>query len=66
MKESKLYYNDPENPLKVSQEMCDRVHKGLKNKMEQYYKYVLPPYDAMSDVYLYKLSYLDTALELLK
>ena len=66
MKEYHLFHSEPENPLKVSQEMCNRVSNGLKNKLGKYYSYVLPPHDSMTDVYLYKLNYLDTALSVLR
>ena len=42
MKKYKVYYHYPDNPLPISQDMLDRSSKGLKNKMEKYFKFVLP------------------------
>lgn len=66
MKEYKLFYTQPDNPLPITQKMCDRISSGLKNKMGGYYEFVLPKGNTMSDVRVYLLDYLNSALEILK
>lgn len=66
MKKYKLFHSEPDHPLPVTQAMCDRSSQGLKKKMGQYYKFVLPNSNTMSDVRIYILDYLNSALEILK
>lgn len=64
MKEYKIYSVHPDSPLPISQEQCDRVSKGLKDKLSKYYSYVLPMTEMMSEAELYRLDYLNSALDL--
>ena len=66
MKEYKLFYSHPDNPLPITQKMCDRISNGLKKNMGEYYEYVLPMGNMMSDVRVYLLDYLNSALEILR
>lgn len=61
-----MYFNEPDSPLPVTQEMCDRSSKGLKNKMDKFFKYVLPNGTEISDTEIFRLDYLNTALEIIK
>ena len=66
LKEYKIFHSEPDNPLLITQEMCDRVSDGLKEKTGKYYRYLLPTGNIMSDVQICRLDYLNSALEILK
>lgn len=66
MIEYKVFYSEPEYPLPISQEMCNRISCDLKNKMGEYYKFVLPNGKLISDVRIYLLDYLNSALDIIK
>lgn len=65
MKKYKVYYHYPDNPLPI-RKICWISSKGLQNKMEKNFKFVLPAGNEISDIEVYLLDYLNSALELLK
>lgn len=66
LKEYKIFHSDPSKPLKITQDLCNRVSCGLKEKMNIYYRHILPKGDAISDSQIYLLSYLNSSLDIIK
>jgi len=66
MKEFEVSISQPDLPLPITQEICNRVSSGLKEKFGEYYIYTLPKVKAISDIELFRLDYFNSALELIK
>lgn len=66
LKEYKIFHSDPSQPLQITQDLCNRISCGLKEKMKNYSRFVLPKGNAISDTQIYLLSYLNSSLDIIK